>query len=90
MSMFEKKCDNKKEENSFQKEVIEISTKQASSLISCLLVLFFITFIAGYYWGKKKNIIELQEVFDQEAVADKIVYGLALQNQQDILELDSK
>jgi len=61
---------------------------QISSLLSYLLVLLFITFVAGYYWGKKNNIGEMQEIFDQEAVADKIVYGLAMQTQQDLLESD--
>ena len=90
MNMFEKKCEKNKEEDFSSKAALEISVKQASSLVSGLIILFFITFIAGYYWGKKNNIIELQEIFDQEAIADKIVYGLALQNQQDVLELDLK
>ena len=69
---------------------LKLTVKQISSLISALLVLLFITFIAGFYWGKKNNIIELQDDFDREALTDTMVYGLVLKNQQENVTLDLK
>ena len=70
--------------------ILKLTIKQISSLVSALLIVLFITFIAGFYWGKKNNIIELQEEFDQEALTDTMVYGLVLKNQQDNVTLDLK
>ncbi len=69
---------------------LKLNIKQISSLISALVIVLFITFVAGFYWGKKNNIIELQEEFGQEALTDTIVYGLVLKNQQDNVTLDLK
>ena len=70
--------------------ILKLTINQISSLVSALLIVLFITFIAGFYWGKKNNIIELQEEFDQEALTDTMVYGLVLKNQQDNVTLDLK
>lgn len=48
-------------------------------LIACMFATLFLSFVAGYYWGKHYSLAELQSAYGQEALTDRLAYGLALQ-----------
>lgn len=64
------------------KEVVVISVRQASLFFAALILLFFITFVIGYFWGKKVVIQELNQKMGQENYVDQICSSIQALGEQ--------
>ncbi len=59
-----------------KKIVVEIHHYQITGLIAALLMLYVITFLAGYFWGKKSALEEFAEQIKNESFSDKVYASL--------------
>lgn len=59
-----------------KKIVIEMPHYHLTGLIAALLVLYVVTFLAGYFWGKKSALEEFAEQIKNESFTDKVYASL--------------
>ena len=59
-----------------KKIVVEIHHYQITGLITAMLMLYVITFLAGYFWGKKSALEEFAEQIKNESFSDKVYASL--------------
>lgn len=59
-----------------KKIVVEIHHYQLTGLITGLMLLFVVTFLAGYFWGKKSALEEFAEQIKNESFSDKVYASL--------------
>lgn len=59
-----------------KKIVVEIHHYQITGLIATILMLYVITFLAGYFWGKKSALEEFAEQIKNESFSDKVYASL--------------
>ncbi len=66
-----------------KKIVIELYHYQVTALIAIIFMLYLVTFLAGYFWGKKSALEEFAEQIKNESFSDKVYASLcALYEQQ--------
>ncbi len=56
--------------------VLELHAHQATGIIFALLFFYGITFIAGYFWGKKSALQEFADQIKNESFSDKVYASL--------------
>jgi hypothetical protein len=59
-----------------KKIAVEMHHYQITSLITALFLLFVITFLTGYFWGKKSALEEFAEQIKNESFSDKVYASL--------------
>jgi hypothetical protein len=59
-----------------KKIVVEIHHYQITGLIAAMLMLYVVTFLAGYFWGKKSALEEFAEQIKNESFSDKVYASL--------------
>lgn len=59
-----------------KKIVIEIPHYHLTGLIAALLILYVVTFLAGYFWGKKSALEEFAEQIKNESFTDQVYASL--------------
>lgn len=55
---------------------LDIHHYQVTALAATLLVLYVLTFLAGYFWGKKSALEEFSEQIQNESFSDKVYASL--------------
>jgi hypothetical protein len=59
-----------------KKIVVEIPHYQLTATIALLLLLYVITFLTGYFWGKKSALEEFADQIKNESFSDKVYASL--------------
>jgi len=67
-----------------------IPHRQASWLFSLLLILGFVCFILGYFWGHRRAIQRFVAKIEEESFADRINYALYTMNDRDMSEFEQE
>jgi hypothetical protein len=65
-----------------KKIAVEIHHYQITGLIAAILMLYVITFLAGYFWGKKSALEEFAEQIKNESFSDKVYASLCAMYEQ--------
>lgn len=67
-----------------------IPHRQASWLFSLLLILGFVCFILGYFWGHRRALQRFVAKIEEESFADRINYALYTMNDRDMSEFEQE
>ncbi|MFT6765344.1 MAG: hypothetical protein ACJAZS_000220 [Alteromonas naphthalenivorans] len=66
-----------------------VPNRQASWILSFILLFGFLTFITGYFWGQRKAIERFVNKVEEESFADRISYSLYTMNDRDASEFEA-
>jgi hypothetical protein len=61
-----------------------VPNRQLSFIVAGLLFLFFATFMAGYFYGKKNVVAQLGEKAQQELFADQVYSSMLINQKEDM------
>jgi hypothetical protein len=79
--------DLKKQENQDNKEAgLFIANRELSWALSLALLLSFLMFCAGYFWGQRKAVAQFLYKVKEESFADNVTYSLYAMNPQEPTE----
>lgn len=74
--MYRAMARNEREMGYFQRQdVLTLTKRQTSLIVSALILLFFFVFMAGYFFGKRTVLGEFVQRATQDSFADQIYYA---------------